>query len=138
MRQINYIVIHCTATQPTATVEAIRNYWRDIMKWKSPGYHYLIEESGKVNILQLIEKLANGVAGHNQNSIHVSYIGGIDKLGKPKDTRSIEQKEAMLKIVKELKIKFPNAKILGHKDFQNVNKACPSFDVFAWVKENRL
>ena len=138
MRPINHIVIHCTATQPTATVEAIKRYWKEVMKWNSPGYHYLIEESGKVNILQPIEKISNGVAGFNHSSIHVSYVGGVDKSGKAKDTRSIEQKEAMLKIVKELKTKFPNAKILGHKDFPKVNKACPSFDVFAWVKENQL
>ena len=33
-----------------------------------------------------------------------------------------------LKILKELRVKFPKAKIQGHRDFPNVKKACPSFD----------
>ena len=54
MRAINYIVVHCTATQPTATVEAIKKYWRDVMKWKTVGYHYIIKADGEVvNLLDV-------------------------------------------------------------------------------------
>lgn len=54
---------------------------------------------------------------------------GVRKLGgAPKDTRTPEQKKSLLKLLKELKKLYPNAEILGHRDFPNVKKACPSFD----------
>lgn len=128
MRTIKFIAVHCTATQPTATVEAIQQYWRNTLGWKSPGYHYLIEPNGTIHNLQPEDKISNGVAGYNATSIHVSYIGGVDRKNKPKDTRTDEQKAAMLSIITTLKQKYPAAVIQGHRDFPGVKKACPSFD----------
>lgn len=128
MRTINYIVIHCTATQPDVKIESIKRYWRENLKWKNPGYHYMIKADGKtVNILP-IDQISNGVAGWNSQIINISYIGGIDKNGNPKDTRTEEQKKSIVKLLRELKSTFPKAKIQGHRDFPNVHKACPSFD----------
>ena len=135
MRDIKYIVLHCTATQPEAKVESILRYWKEVMKWKSVGYHHLIPADGCTANLSKIELPTNGVAGYNQNSIHISYIGGIDKAGKPKDTRTPEQKQQMEHLVRFYKKMFPNAKIMGHYQFPKVAKACPSFDVPSWLKE---
>ena len=128
MREINYLVVHCSATQPTATKESILNYWKNVLKWKSPGYHRLIDRFGTIHELADFESITNGVAGFNSNSIHISYIGGIDALGNPKDTRTEEQKSSILKLLKDLKKRFPSVKIQGHRDFPKVAKACPSFD----------
>jgi N-acetylmuramoyl-L-alanine amidase len=43
------------------------------------------------------------------------------------DTRTEEQKESLKKLLKELKQKYPEAKIYGHNDFTN-KKVCPCFD----------
>lgn len=128
MRDIKYLVVHCTATQPNASIAAIQRYWKDIMGWKSPGYHYIIDSHGNIINLQPEDKISNGVKGFNQVSINISYIGGVDEKNKPKDTRTAEQKAAILSTLKTLKKKYPNAKIQGHRDFPGVNKACPSFD----------
>lgn len=104
------------------------------MKWRDPGYHYLIEANGKVHNLQPIEKTANGVRGHNVNSIHISYIGGIDKDNKPIDNRTPEQICEQINLLLTLQQEFPDAVILGHRDFSGVTKACPSFDVRSWLK----
>lgn len=128
MRTINYIVIHCTATQPDAKIDSIKRYWKENLKWKSPGYHYMIKADGEIVNTLPIDQVSNGVAGWNSQIINISYIGGIDKNGNPKDTRTTEQKASILKLLKELKSKFPKAKIQGHRDFPNVHKACPSFD----------
>ena len=128
MREINYLVVHCTATQPDAKIESIQNYWRKNLGWKSPGYHYIIKADGEIVPLLSIDKVSNGVAGYNSQIINISYIGGIDKAGKPKDTRTEEQKYSILKLLKDLKKRFPSAKIQGHRDFPKVAKACPSFD----------
>jgi N-acetylmuramoyl-L-alanine amidase len=128
MRNINYLVVHCTATQPDVKIESIKRYWKENLKWKSPGYHYMIKADGEIVNTLPIDKISNGVAGWNSQIINISYIGGIDKSGNPKDTRTAEQKASLLKLLKELKSKFPKAKIQGHRDFPNVHKACPSFD----------
>jgi N-acetylmuramoyl-L-alanine amidase len=134
MREIKYIVLHCTATGQTATVESIKKYWKLDLGWKNPGYHFLIEKDGKIHNLQPIERPSNGVAGYNQNSIHISYIGGIDDQRKGLDNRTPKQILSQLKLIIEMKDKFPNAEILGHRDFPNVKKECPSFDVKKWLK----
>lgn len=132
-RQIKYIAIHCTATQPTATVAAIQRYWRDSLGWKFPGYHLLIEPNGTIHRLLDFNGIANGVRGFNKESIHISYIGGVDKNGRPIDNRTAVQKEAILKCIKEV-IEWSDNKCLiiqGHRDFPNQNKACPCFDAKA-------
>lgn len=128
MRDIKYIAIHCTATAQTATVEAIQKYWREVMKWSSPGYHFIVKPDGTAVQLLPIEKVSNGVAGFNSHLINISYIGGVDANNKPIDNRTPAQKASILKLVIEMKYKFKTAIVQGHRDFPNVHKACPSFD----------
>ena len=44
------------------------------------------------------------------------------------DTRTPSQKAALLFIIKYLKQSYPNAIVLGHRDFPGVHKDCPCFD----------
>lgn len=127
MRRIDWLVVHCTATPQTTTVASIQRYWRENLKWKSPGYHFLVEANGTVHNLQPINLPSNGVAGHNANSIHISYIGGVNGQ-RAVDNRTEAQKREILRLLTDLKKQFPNAKIQGHRDFPRVAKACPSFD----------
>ena len=132
-RQIKYIAIHCTATQPTATVAAIQRYWRDSLGWKNAGYHLLIEPNGTIHRLTDFNGIANGVRGFNKETVHISYIGGVDKAGKPLDNRTAAQKKAILECINEV-IKWSDNKCLiiqGHRDFPNAKKACPCFDAKA-------
>jgi len=145
MREIKYIVIHCTAgpqNQPTSEILA---YWKNVNGWTVPGYHHEINADGEIENLWPIEKISNGVAGYNKNSIHISYKGGIDKKGNPIDNRTPEQIKSQISLVKKYKGMFPNAVVLGHRDFsrdQNGNgiidrwewiKSCPAFDVRDWL-----
>lgn len=133
MREIRFIVLHCTATPKNTKISSIQRYWRETMGWKSPGYHYIIKDDGEA--VQLLDEslVSNGVAGFNQHSIHISYIGGINDNGQPVDNRSIAQKITTINMLYELKGKYPKAEIKGHRDFPGVKKACPSFDVKTWL-----
>lgn len=132
MRQINNIVLHCTATPQTTTIDSIQNYWKNNLGWKSPGYHWIIKPSGMAVQLLSIEKPSNGVKGHNHDSIHISYIGGIDGHGHPVDNRTNEQKQTQIELIKKMRTLFPHAVVKGHRDFPGVTKSCPSFDVAEW------
>ena len=121
---------------------------------KAPGYHKIIDQYGFVSRLAPDEAICNGVAGYNKNSLHVSYIGGVDANGKPLDNRTEWQKDVLFSVVHAWAAKYPTAKIMGHRDFsRDLNrdgiiqpsewaKACPSFDVKEWcervgLKHNR-
>lgn len=127
-RKLKYLVIHCTATVQSAKVSSIVNYWKNTMKWKSPGYHIIIKPSGEYTILSDLQEVTNGVAGYNSTSIHISYIGGVDEKGKALDNRTWEQIRTLNHFVGRIQKRF-NLEIKGHRDFPNVKKECPSFDV---------
>ena len=128
MREIKYIVIHCTATPQDTKIQSIISYWSKVLGWKNKGYHFIIDKNGNTSKITPIDKIANGVKNHNANSIHIAYIGGIDSKGKSIDNRTLKQKESLLYYLRDLKRKFPKAEILGHRDFPEVKKECPCFN----------
>jgi N-acetylmuramoyl-L-alanine amidase len=103
-RKIDLIVIHCTATPHNTTVASIQNHWKNTLKWKSPGYHFLIDQFGAIHGLQPLDLPSNGVRGFNSNS-------------------------SMIKAIREAQAYSSPCKpiIQGHRDFPNVAKACPQF-----------
>ncbi len=135
MREIKYIVVHCTATPVNTKIENIQRYWKEQLGWQNPGYHYIIKRNGEIVSLQPEYLVANGVKDFNTHAIHISYIGGVDKNNEPVDNRTGQQKLALFNKLVALTEKYPRAKIRGHRDFPNVAKACPCFDVRNWLKE---
>lgn len=91
----------------------------------------IVLPDGTINVLAKDHVVTNGVKGFNSESLHISYIGGVDAKGKPVDNRTESQKESLLYMIKLWKKKYPKAIIQGHRDFPNTNKACPSFDARA-------
>lgn len=127
-RNIKEIIVHCSATAEGKdfTVAQIRQ-WHLQRGFTDIGYHYVIYRDGSVHVGRPEEVSGAHCTGHNTISIGVCYIGGCASDGKtPKDTRTDAQKAALVKLLKELKVKYPNATIHSHKEF--ANKACPSFD----------
>lgn len=137
MRRIDKIIIHCSATPEgrAVTVQEIEKWHRE-KGYNGIGYHYVIGLNGEVWKGRDINLIGAHTQGQNANSIGVCYIGGCDKTMKAKDTRTPSQKIALLNLVKDLKKQYPKASIHGHNEF--ANKACPSFDVKLWIKENKL
>lgn len=140
-RTITDIVIHCTATRAWQDFSAddIRRMHK-AQGWADIGYHYVVRLDGTIEPGRDVDKIGAHVSGHNANSIGVVYVGGLDNQGKPKDTRTENQKHALLNLLLDLRQLYPNAKISGHRDFspdKNGNgivesheyiKQCPCFD----------
>lgn len=132
-RQITHIVIHCAAT-PEGKVFTAANIdaWHRALGWNGIGYHKVIRLDGTIENGRPDHVPGSHVAGHNKNTIGICYIGGVDANGKPKDTRTQAQKRALADLVRRYAAKYPGAKVLGHRDFPGVKKACPSFNVSEW------
>ena len=127
-RKIKEIIVHCSATRDGKdySVDDIRK-WHKQRGFNDIGYHYVIYRDGSIHEGRDVNLVGAHCQNHNAYSIGVCYIGGckLDGLS-PKDTRTDAQKESLLRLLKELKKKYPYATIHGHRDFSN--KACPSFD----------
>lgn len=129
MRQINYIIIHCSATKAGQDFRAKDiDRWHRERGWDGIGYHKVIDLDGTIEPGRSEAKPGAHCKGHNSDSIGICYIGGLDKNGKPADTRTELQKAALAGLVAGYKLRFPNAKVVGHRDMPNVHKACPCFN----------
>ena len=128
MRQINKIIVHCTDTpagRPHTVADIDR--WHRERNFRSIGYHYVVYLDGSVNRGRPDNEIGAHVLGHNVDSIGVVYVGGRSAdMQHYEDTRTPAQKTALLSLLKELKRRYPVAKIYGHRDF--ANKECPCFD----------
>lgn len=147
---MKYLVLHCTATPEGREVTSgeIRHWHTDPVKkggrgWKQVGYTDMIHLDGKVERLVKNNEdaevdpweVTNGAKGYNTVSRHVVYVGGVSKDGKTaKDTRTEAQLKAMTAYVRDFHERFPQIRIVGHGELPGVKKACPSFDVAAWLR----
>lgn len=149
MAQMKRLVIHCTATPEGREVSAadIRHWHTDPVSkggrgWQQVGYTDMVHLDGRVERLVRNNEdaevdpweITNGAAGYNSTSRHIVYVGGCDKGMQPKDTRTEAQKKALTEYVRNFHERFPQIRIVGHHEL-NPGKACPSFDVQAWLRE---
>jgi N-acetyl-anhydromuramyl-L-alanine amidase AmpD len=149
---IDAIVIHCSATREGVDVRAA-----DIRRWhleknfSDIGYNYVIDidgriEAGRPLTMNGAHCNTKGLSGksYNLHSIGICYVGGLDRNGNPKDTRTREQKIALHNLVYLLMDEYPNIKeVIGHRDASPDKngdgkitknewiKQCPCFDVRA-------
>lgn len=165
MRKIKYIAIHCTAG--FTLIPAIENFWYKSLKWKSPGYHIIVYENGELWFVTKngsyskdqskldLNKITNGIGGFNSETVHISYVGGVERgnTSKANDSRTAQQKSAIIKaigivqdLLKEEDQDVSKVKIQGHRDFSPDKngsgviesweriKECPSFDAIPEYK----
>jgi N-acetylmuramoyl-L-alanine amidase len=131
MRTINKIIVHCSATAEghPYTVSDI-DAWHRKRGFRCIGYHHVIYLDGTVHAGRPEAEIGAHCLGQNANSIGICYIGGCAADGKTaKDTRTPAQKTALTKLLTELRARYPQATIHGHRDY--AAKACPSFDATA-------
>ena len=133
--KIMYLTIHCAATPRGGDVKAATISQWDIGKFGQISYHHIVELDGtRVRTLRDDQRGAH-VGGANTGNIGICYVGGVEKDNRPADTRTDAQKAALLTLLRTYRGRYPGIIVRGHRDWPGVAKACPSFDVAAWLKE---
>ena len=129
MRTVTLIIIHCSAT-PEGRSFGFEQCREDHIRhrgFKDIGYHFYITRDGDIHRGRPLEQVGAHCRNHNRHSVGICYEGGLDRRGRPKDTRTLEQKASLLALVRELKRVFPQALVVGHHDL-NPQKVCPCFN----------
>ena len=134
MRTINALVVHCSATpagKPFRATDIDR--WHRERGWDGIGYHFVIPLDGSIEPGRPLDEAGAHVAGHNADTIGICYVGGMNAQNTaPLDTLNERQADALALLLDGLRARWPEARILGHRDFPGVAKACPSLDVRQW------
>jgi N-acetylmuramoyl-L-alanine amidase len=140
MRQIDGIVVHCSATpagKPFRAADIDR--WHREKGWDGIGYHFVIPLDGSIEPGRDLASAGAHVSGHNARTIGVCYIGGMNAQNTAAaNTLNAEQADALELLLRGLRAKWPKATIRGHRDYPKVAKACPSFEVQAWCTARGL
>lgn len=134
----NLIILHCSATKELQDFKAKDiDKWHKNQGWECIGYHYVIDLDGTIEPGRNEAYVGAHCTGKNSTSIGICYIGGLDKNGNSKDTRTPQQKESMYKLVNQLvnKYKLTIKDVYGHRAF--ANKDCPCFDTETFRQEYR-
>lgn len=136
MRKINLIVVHCSATPEGRDVTAADiNKMHIARGFKKIGYHYVVRLDGTVETGRKENEIGAHAKGYNANSIGVCYVGGLASDSKtPKDTRTPAQKSALKKLLHTLKQRYPDARIVGHRDLSPDTNHNGKVDKWEWIK----
>ena len=131
MRTITLIVVHCSAVRPDQTSSAAQiDTWHRRQGWKlGIGYHYVVRRDGQIEPGRPEWLTGAHCRNHNAHSIGVCYEGGLDIRGQPADTRTEAQRQALRRLLKELKERYPRALIVGHHDLNPPSRPEPAESV---------
>lgn len=169
MRAINLIVIHCSASpngkslfRGTLGKADFRTPVQVIDEWHrapstgfhrsaaararfnhdltSIGYHFVLYTNGGSATGRSLDEIGAHVAGHNAHSIGICLIGT--------DKFTQLQWKTLAGLVSELRKRYPNARVCGHRDLspdidgdgtiepREWLKTCPCFSVADWLAQD--
>lgn len=152
MRDIDTLVIHCSATPDGETlfrggrtpVEIIDGWHRErgfrrgklASARSNPtlghiGYHYVIYRNGAIATGRGEDEVGAHARGYNDSSLALCLIG-TDRYTLAQWRSLKAWVEAQTQPQGRMAARYPHARVVGHRDLPGVAKACPGFDVATW------
>lgn len=136
MREINLIVVHCSATR------ADRDFTENDLEvchrhrgFNGAGYHFYIRKNGDIKNTRPLEKPGAHALGYNAYSISICYEGGLDVRYRPADTRTEWQKHSLRVLIRTLLMDYPGCRVCGHRDLSPDRNGDGRISPEEWVKE---
>lgn len=143
---VTEIVVHCSDTRPDwmdnrtfkERFAELRRWHMQDRGWKDIGYHWVIDRTGLVLPGRAESAIGAGVMGHNNGVIHVCLLGGHGSAETDRfaDHFTADQDMSLVGMIERIRSFTRIARISGHNEW--AAKACPGFNVPAWLKEKAL
>lgn len=129
-QSVRFLVIHCSATKCN------RNYTeKQLLRdhkargFRTVGYHFYCRKDGCLTQFRKLLEVGAHARPYNRCSIGICYEGGLDEEGRPANTLTHAQHRVIRHLLLQLKILFPQAEIVGHRDLPGATpKECPCFN----------
>jgi N-acetylmuramoyl-L-alanine amidase len=137
---VRFLVLHCSASRCNEdySVEQLRRDHK-ARGFYDIGYHFYIRKDGTMTQHRMLLEVGAHARPYNRCSIGICYEGGLDEQGKPCNTMTTEQETRLIDLFRNLKILFPKAKIVGHRDLPGTTpKECPCLDAGSWAAHHHL
>ena len=137
---VRFLVLHCSATRRNQdySVEQLRRDHK-ARGFYDIGYHFYIRKDGTMTQHRKLLEVGAHARPYNRCSIGICYEGGLDEQDKPCNTMTAEQETRLVDLFRNLKILFPKAKIVGHRDLPGTTpKECPCLDAGSWADHHHL
>jgi N-acetyl-anhydromuramyl-L-alanine amidase AmpD len=131
---VTHLVLHYSATYADQDLDV-----RDIDRmhrargFNGCGYHYVIKRDGMIERGRKETEIGAHVGGQNTGKLGICLIGGLERssgLNVGVDNRTDAQKRSAASLIRELLVRYPGAKVLGHRDLAAT--LCPAYDAAAW------
>ncbi|NJL53780.1 lysozyme [bacterium] len=140
MRDINRIVVHCSATPVGMDIGVAEiTDWHKKRGFTTIGYHFVIRRDGTVETGRPVATPGAHALGANSDSIGICLVGGVDANDKMKADANftLNQYGALVALLSNLCKDYGIDKkdIIGHRDVLGAAKACPCFDVQALLED---
>lgn len=145
-----YIVIHTSATPPDWLIGAAEikhlhtapkteqipwgPYGLHGKAWRDIGYHVVIPRDGSLELGRDLDQVGAHVKGFNKLSIGICLVGGISVDGTPEDNYTSAQWRAADFLIPMLRMKYPGAEVLGHRDLSPDANGDGVIDRLDWLK----
>ncbi|MGY6517446.1 MAG: N-acetylmuramoyl-L-alanine amidase [Lysobacteraceae bacterium] len=135
IKSVDFIVVHSSATRSDMDWDVSDVRRAHLQRgWLDVGYHFVIKRDGTVQPGRPLDTPGAHVRGLNHRSIGICCIGGLAPDGKSaEDNFTDEQRDALLRLLVELKTNYPKAEVTGHRD--HAATLCPSWDVKSWFAD---
>ena len=128
---INYLVVHCSDTDNNDNIGAKEIHQLHLsFGWDGIGYHKIIQRNGLIEMGRPEFWIGAHVFQNNLESLGLCLIG--------KDKFTKNQFNSLKIVLRDWKVKYPKAKVVGHCDFENTNKTCPNFNLKKWLMKVNL
>lgn len=133
VKDIKSIAVHCSATPPYFNIGAEEiDRWHKKRGWSGIGYHFVIRLDGTIELGRPLNSPGAHVKGFNDESWGICLVGGVDEDGNAENNYRPVQMQSLNLLLRTLTLIAKQAEVKGHRDYPDVKKECPCFDVKTW------
>jgi hypothetical protein len=131
----NRFTIHHTVTansdsSPKRTVRNIQGYHMNSNGWSDIGYHYLVDQQGRIYAGSPVDRRAAHVGGHNTGNIGISFLGNYQSL-EPTEGQLVAAGKLIRHLSEKYSISPSASNVKGHRD--QGSTACPGDHLYAQI-----